>query len=174
MTEPSIDNEEAILLKEAEIQKANESLDALRSIAARSPSTNHPPAGTSLAERNVTDNTNDSNNTAITAPEQQTKAAKNSESEKDDDLLAIYDADGKLRYTKSIFENLSEEFHTDLINLILYTVEKHEYFKMKTVGIANLRRTEFIPKRLQVVNKIHLEFHDDNACSCETCANLKQ
>ena len=126
--------------------------------------------GTSPATENATGKTNATTVIALTAPAPQTKAARDDYT---DDLNAIYE-NGELKYTTSIFENLSKEYHPDLINLIIYATEKHEYFKIKADGITNLCRDDFYPKRLRAVLKIHLENHDDTAQSSVTCSNLQK
>ena len=108
MTETGTDNEEAILLRDVEISK----LQAALAVAEQAVTTmNLRLAGTSPATGNAV--TGESNTTvnASTAPVPQTPAAKD-----DNDLDAIYE-NGKLKYTTSIFENLSKEYHPDLINL---------------------------------------------------------
>ena len=108
MTETGTDNEEAILLRDAEISK----LQAALAVAEQAVTTmNLRSAGTSPATGNTT---GESNTTVIasTAPAPQTTTAKDDSN----DLDAIYE-NGKLKYTTSIFENLSKEYHPDLINL---------------------------------------------------------
>ena len=167
MTETGSDNEEAILLTNAEISKLQAALaeQAVTIMDLRS-------AGTSPATGNATGDTIASSEIALLAPTQQIKEAKDGSNT--DDLNAIFEANGKLKYTKSIFENLSKQYHPDLINLILYATEKHEYLKMKADGITNLRRDNFYPKRLRVVLKIHLEHHNDTAQSSVECTNLQK
>ena len=116
----------------AEISKSQARLDAL---GAAVTTMNLRPAGTSPATRNAAGDTSILTIIALTVPVLQTKEAKESNT---DNLNVIYKLDGKLNYTTSVFANLSKEYHPDLINLILYIIEEHEYFKMKTNNIANL------------------------------------
>ena len=106
MTETGTDNEVAILSTDAEISKLQAALaeQAVTIMDLRS-------AGTSPAAGNAATGESNTNVNALTAPAPQTTAAKD-----DNDLDAIYE-NGKLKYTTSIFENLSKEYHPDLINL---------------------------------------------------------
>ena len=169
MPETSTDEEDVIRQKETKISKLQAELDALASNnnTATTTITTQPPAGTSLVEENAIGNTGESADNAIIIP-------TTPQTKEDNDLNALYETSGKLKYTTSIFENLSIEYHPDLINLILYTMEKYEYFKSKKESITNLQTDGFIPKRIQVVNKIHLEHHDDTTSDGLTCANLKK
>ena len=89
-------------------------------------------------------------------------------------LDAVVDREGRLKYTTQLFEKLPEVYHKELTTLILSNVEFDEYVKNKTTGIANLKSKECMPSRINIVDKIKLDHRKEIQLSVGTCLNLQK
>ena len=114
MPEVSTDTEEAIYLKVIEICKLQAKIAVLpgynwTNIPAKT--TTQPPIGTSLTEENAIGNTTNLAVNGLTVPSPAPQVKRHNS------LNALYNSNGQLKYTTSIFETLSKEYHPDLTNL---------------------------------------------------------
>ena len=93
--------------------------------------------------------------------------------ERYNNLDAVVDREGRLKYTTQLFEKLPEVYHKELTTLILTNVKFGEYVKNKTTGITNLKIKEFMPSRINIVDKIKLDHLKEIQSSGGTCLNLQ-
>ena len=122
------------------------------------------PATTTVDATTV--NNNPSNEAGLfTQPDEETESATST------GVDSMFLSNGQLIYTKKLFETLPKEHHQEVTNSIIGTMSRIEKVRNKMRGITNLRRDEFIPKKLCVVkNACKLDYDDLLANNSKICA----